>query len=228
MVKMRKRALLGASVLVITSCGNRFDGPPAPTFPVVIRVDSDPGVPLAGATVLRKDQVIGQTGPDGRLKLTFQGTEGDVLEVHVHCPAQYQTPIGAILVPLRQLSDLKPPEYSAKCPPNLRKVVVVIRAENGPYLPVMHLNQVIGRTDASGTATFLANVAPNESLEFTLQTSSDTAFKRHSPIDPKVQYLVQASDEVVVLNQVFSVAKAPPVYYAPKQKPVQIGPRRTF
>lgn len=225
---MGKRAFLGASLFILAACGNRFDSAPAPTFPIVIRVDSDPGIPLSGATVLRKDQVIGQTGPDGRLAITFQGTEGDVLEVHVHCPAAYQTPAAAILVPLRQLSDSKPPEYSAKCPPNLRKVVVVIRAENGPYLPVMHLNQVIGRTDGSGTATFLANVAPNESLEFTLQTSADAAFKRHSPIDPKVQYLVQPSDEVVVLNQIFSVAKAPPVYYAPKQKPVQIGPRRTF
>jgi hypothetical protein len=110
----------------------------------------------------------------------------------------------------------------------MRHLVVVIRAENGPFVPIMHLNQMIGRTDASGAATFLANVAPNESLEFTLQTSGDAAFKRHSPVDPKVQYLVQPMDEVVVLSQNFSVAKAPPPVFKAKQVPVQIGPKRSY
>lgn len=210
------------------SCGRVGGGDQLPTFPVVVRVDSDPGVPLPGASVVRQDRVIGQTGPDGKLAITFQGTEGDVLEVKVQCPANFVSPTGSMLIPLRRLSDAKPPEYSAKCPPTLRRVVVVIRAENGPYMPVMHLNQVVGRTDASGAATFLANVQPNDSLEFTLMTSSDTAFKRHSPIDPKVQYLVQPQDEVVVLNQIFSVAKAPPPPVFHRQVPVQIGPRRTF
>ena len=212
----------------LVSCGNRVGGDPLPTFPVVIRVDSDPGVPLQGANILRQDKVIGQSGPDGKLAITFQGTEGDVLEVHVQCPAAYVTPNGATLIPLRKLSDGKPPEYSIKCPPSLRHVVVVIRAENGPYMPVMHLNQMIGRTDASGAATFLANVQPNDSLEFTLMTSTDDAFKRHSPPDPKLQYLVQPQDEVVVLNQTFAVAKAPPPVYVKKQVPVQIGPTRRF
>jgi hypothetical protein len=223
------RVGLAIALLPFVGC-QKFDAPPAPLFPVVIRADSDPGIPLAGAQVIRKEQVIGTTGPDGKLGVTFQGTEGDVLEIKVQCPAGYQQPTGVLLVPLRKLSDSKPPEYATKCPPTLRRVVVVIRADNGPFMPVVHLNQVIGRTDSSGTATFLANVQPNDQLEFTLQTSADPAFNRHTPKDPKVQYLVQPMDEVVVLNQSFSVSKAPVVYHAPPPRPTAIvnRPMRSY
>lgn len=226
---MTMRKLVFLAVPLALSCNRgQLDAPPPPQFPVYIRVDSDPGVPLPGATVMRKDQALGKTGADGRLGVTFQGTEGDVLEVRVQCPADYQTPTAPILVPLRKLVEARPPEYSTKCPPNFRKVVVVIRAENGPYVPVTHLGQVVGRTDASGTATFLANVHPGEQLEFTLKTSADEAFKRHSPVDPMVQYLVQPADDVVVLSQSFSVAKPPPVYVAPRPRPQPILPTRRF
>jgi hypothetical protein len=129
---------------------------------------------------------------------------------------------------LRRLSENRPAEYSTRCPPSFRKVVVVIRANNGPYVPVVHLNEVVGRTDASGSATILANVKPNEELQFTLKTSSDKAFERHEPIDPVVGYLVQPTDEVVVLSQEFKVRPRPVVYYAPKPKPQIIGPTRRF
>lgn len=224
-----RKLLLGFLVLGVVSCKKgALSDPPPPQFPVVIRVDSDPGIPLAGASVFRKEQLLGKTSADGKLPITFTGTEGDVLEVRVTCPADYTSPTAPLLVPLRKLSDAKPPEYTAKCPPNYRKVVIVIRAENGPFVPIKHLGQMVGRTDASGTATLLANARPNESLEFTLNTSADEAFKRHSPVDPTVQYLVQPQDEVVVLNQSFDVAKPPPVYIAPKPKPQPILPRRTF
>ncbi len=224
------RKLLPFLVLfTVVSCKKgQLDGPPPPTFNVVIRVDSDPGVPLAGASVFRKEQLIGKTAADGRLPITFMGTEGDVLDVKVTCPADYQSPPAPILVPLRRLSESKPPEYATKCPPSYRKVVIVIRADNGPFVPITHLGQTIGRTDASGTATFLANARPNDQLEFTLNTSADEAFKRHSPPDPKLQFLVQPEDEVVVLNQMFSVAKPPPVYVAPRVLPQPILPTRRF
>jgi len=222
-------ALLFGAPLFVGACRrDQLEAPPPPVFPVVIRVDSDPGTPLPGAKVLRKDQVIGVTDAFGKVSGTFQGTEGDVLEVKVQCPDGYETPKSAVPIPLRRLSENRPAEYSAKCPPTFRKVVVVIRAENGPYMPVMHLNQMVARTDASGTATILANVKPAEQLEFTLKTSADKAFERHEPVDPVVGYLVQPIDEVVVLNQEFKVKPRPAVYVAPKPKPQIIGPTRRY
>lgn len=222
-------ALVIAAPLLVGACRrDQLEAPPPPVFPVVIRVDSDPGVALAGAKVMRKDQLIGTTGPDGRVSVTFQGTEGDVLEVKVACPEGYETPKAPVPVPLRRLSENRPAEYSTKCPPSFRKVVVVIRAENGPYVPVMYLNQMVARTDASGTATILANVKPAEQLEFMLKTSSDKAFERHVPVDPMVGYLVQPTDEVVVLSQDFKVKPRPAVYVAPKPKPQIIGPTRRY
>lgn len=220
---MKRTLLVAGLALAAVSCRrDQLQAPPPPTFPVIIRVDSDPGSPLAGATVTRKDQVIGVTGPDGKVTATFQGIEGDVLEVKVACPAGYETPKSPVPVPLRRLSEGRAAEYSAKCPPSFRKVVVVIRADNGPYVPVMYLNQMVARTDASGSATFLANVKPAEQLEFMLQTSADKAFERHEPVDPKVGYLVQPTDEVVVLSQEFKVKPKPVVYTAPVQTATQI------
>jgi hypothetical protein len=215
-----RRIILAGLALAVTSCRrDQLQAPPPPTFAVIIRVDSDPGAPLPGATVTRKDHVIGVTGPDGKVSATFQGIEGDVLEVKVACPAGFETPKAPVPVPLRRLSENRAAEYTAKCPPTFRKVVVVIRADNGPYVPVMHLNEVVARTDASGAATFLANVKPNEELQFTLKTSADKAFERHEPIDPVVGYLVQPMDEVVVLSQEFKVKPKPQVYVAPPTMP---------
>lgn len=218
--------LVGAPLLVGACRRDQFEAPPAPVFPVIIRVDSDPGVPLANASVVRKDRVLGVTGADGRLPLTFQGIEGDVLEVKVRCPDGYDTPKAPVPVPLRRLSENRPAEYSARCSPTFRKVVVAIRADNGPYVPVMYLNQMVARTDASGAATILANVRPGEQLSFTLKTSADAAFVRHEPVDPVVGYLVQPTDEVVVLSQEFKVKPKPRVYVTPKIKPQQIRATR--
>jgi hypothetical protein len=214
--------LLGLVPLVLSCNSKSLEAPPPPTFPVMIRVESDPGVPMPGAQLTRKDQPLGVTGPDGKFSAVLQGTEGDVQEVKVVCPQGFESPTRPIQISLRRLSENRPAEYSAYCPPNVRRVVVVIRAENGPFIPIVHLNQVIGRTDASGAATFLANVKPNDQLEFTLLTSNDETFKRHHPQDPKVGYLVQPQDEVVVLTQEFKVDKPPPppVYVRPKPQPI--------
>jgi hypothetical protein len=183
---------------------------------------------MPGAQLTRKDQPMGQTGADGRFSTVLQGTEGDVQEVKVQCPPGYESPTRPIQMSLRRLSENRPAEYSAFCPPSVRRVVVVIRAENGPFVPVMHLNQMIGRTDASGTATFLANAKPNDQLEFTLMTSTDDAFKRHHPQDPKVGYLVQPQDDVVVLSQEFKVDKPPPPKVIVKEMPKPILPVRRY
>lgn len=221
-------ALVAGAPLLVGACHGQLEAPPAPVFPVIIRVDSDPGVPLANAMVVRKDRVLGVTGADGRLPVTFQGTEGDVLEVKVKCPEGYETPKAPVPVPLRRLSENRPAEYSARCAPTFRRVVVAIRADNGPYVPVMYLNQMVARTDASGAATILANVRPGEQLSFMLKTSADAAFVRHEPVDPVVGYLVQATDEVVVLSQEFKVKPKPKVYGPAKPKPHLIGPTRRY
>lgn len=227
---MRKVFSLLPVLALGAACNSKsLEAPPPPTFPILIRVESDPGVPMPSAQLLRKDQPLGTTGPDGKFATVLQGTEGDVQEVKVVCPQGFESPQRPIQMSLRRLSENRPAEYSAYCPPNVRRVVVVIKADNGPYLPVMHLNQLVGRTDAAGTATFLANAKPTDQLEFTLQTSSSDIFKRHHPQDPKLTYLVQPQDEVVVLTQEFKVDKPPPPPPPPRpQIPVAIPPRRTY
>ena len=51
----------------------------------------------------------------------------------------------------------------------LRRVVVAVKAENGPNLPVMYLNHAITRTDPSGAARFVLDVAPGAQFKVTLE-----------------------------------------------------------
>lgn len=226
------RRLLAVSVVALVSCkGQQFSAPPPPVFPVTIKIVSDPGVPMPNAQLLHKDQKIGTTNAQGRFETTVQGVEGDVKDIKVVCPAGFDSPSKPIQISLRRLTDNRSAEYAAACTPQFRRVVVVIKAENGPFIPVMHLGTMIGRTDSSGVATFLANVRPNDQLEFTLKTSDDDHFKRHHPTDPSLTYLVQPAEDVVVLAQEFKVDKPPPVVVKGPDIPVQIknkGPTRSY
>lgn len=214
-----RRSLL---FFVLAACnGSVISNPPPPQFPFTIRVESDPGVPLAGASMLRRGEPIGTTGADGKFSSVFQGTEGDMAEITIRCPAGYISPNKPIYVPLRRTSDSRAPEFATSCPPTVRKVVLVVRADNGPFVPIVYHGEVIGRTDKSGSATFLANLPPNDKIELTLQTSNDKAFARHVPVDPTLTFAVGPSDEVVVLNQSFTIAAAPVPYQKPKDKPKQ-------
>lgn len=206
---MRLASLLAAaSVLALASCA---DPPPAPPFQASIRVQSDPGVPVPGALVLRGDKQIATTGPDGRAMISVRGKEGDVAEVTIRCPDHLQQPPGRTGIKLARLSDQRAAEYDVACPPMTRRVVVAIRAENGPFLPVVYLNRAVARTDASGAAHFALDVAPDSSFEVRLDTSQAEKLKPQNPTRP---FVVGRHDDILVFEQKFEVEKPKAVRHA--------------
>jgi len=52
----------------------------------------------------------------------------------------------------------------------MRRVVVAVRAENGPNLPVMYLDRAVTRTDAGGAASFALEVPPGSQFTVALNT----------------------------------------------------------
>ena len=90
------------------------------------------------------------------------------------------------------------------CPPTLRRVVVAVKAENGPNLPVVYLNKVITRTDVSGAAHFALEVAPGAQFQVTLDTGENTKLKPPSPSKP---FTVPQHDDILVFDQKFEVEK---------------------
>ena len=198
-----------AAALALTALGNAgckdLDPPPPPPFQIFIRIDSDPGRPVSGATVSRNGKPLATTGPDGRAMLTLTGAEGDTTDVTIKCPDAFNSPSKPTSVRLTRFADKsKVPEYALVCPPTLRRVVVAVKADNGPNLPVMYLNRMITRTDASGAAHFALEVAPNTQFQVTLDTGENARLKPPSPTKP---FTVPQHDDILVFDQKFDVEK---------------------
>lgn len=195
---------LAGLALASTGCKDLDPPPPAP-FNIYIKVESDPGRPIPGVVVTRNSTTLATTGPDGRAMLTLRGAEGENTDVNVKCPDTFQSPTKPIAIKLTRFADPKKvPEYAVSCPPMVRHVVVAVKTENGPNLPVMYLNRMVTRTDASGTAHFLLEVAPGAQFVVSLDTSENPRLKPQAPSKP---FAVGQSDEIVLWEQKFEEEK---------------------
>src|SRR5262245_5488550 len=60
------RGVAGVACAMVMGATAACEEPPIPTFDVVIHVDSDPGVPLAGAVLSREGKDVSTTDAMGR------------------------------------------------------------------------------------------------------------------------------------------------------------------
>jgi hypothetical protein len=186
---------------------------------VAFVVEGDPGKKLGGAEIQRGGATVATTGPDGRAAITIKGAEGEVTDATVVCPAGFLSPSKPLPIRLTRLAGGGVPEFSVSCAPTRRKVVVAVRAENGPRIPVMYLNQVVAMTDETGAAHFVLDLEPG-----TFQVALDTS-ERHDlkPESPRRTFTVK-NDDIVVFDQSFKVEKK----FVPRAKvkvPVALGPK---
>lgn len=202
----RKAGLGIAALALLVSCEE--PRPPEP-FEVLVKLESDPGMPVQGASVSRQNRLLATTDATGRARLKLPGVEGETTDVVVTCPEGYQSPTKPLSVRLARLADKsKTPEYAVACPPSTRRVVVAIRAVNGPNLPVEYLDREVTRTDASGAASFALEVPPGSQFNVVLSTEARTDIK---PVSPSKLFVVDAKDDVLLFDQRFEVErKAPP------------------
>jgi len=185
-------------------------------FEVSIVVESDPGAPVAQAAILRNGKALTTTDPAGRAHLTLMGKDGESVDLTIKCPAEYDSPPKPINVLMRRTSDKKVPEYTVTCPPSIRKIVVAVRAENGPFLPVTYLGKAVARTDAAGAAHILLAMKPGDQFELGLDT---TSAERLRPQNPRGTFVVKPRDEIQGFDVKFTMEKPKPVYHAPKPRP---------
>ena len=194
--------VLGCSRMDVT-----LDEPKHEPFEVQVNVVSDPGVALPGASVLSGTRVVGHTNDAGAAKLKVGGNEGDQVELNVKCPADFDSPSKPLVVSLKRFaSGSPPPQFEARCPPATRTVVIGVRADNGPNLPVVFLGRVVARTDASGAAIFTAKVKPAEQVEVTLGTT-EPGGEMLRPQSPTLTFVAKDFDDFVVLDETFTVLK---------------------
>jgi hypothetical protein len=192
--------------------------PEAP-FPLLVAVDSDPGHPVGGAKVVFKTKPIATSDGAGMARVEVSGTEGDTVSLAIQCPDGFASPEKALVVGLRHLAaGSPPPRFEARCTPMVRTVVVALRAENGPNLPVLHLGQPVAQTDPNGVAHFVLHVKPSEQIALTLSTADKSA-EGLRPQNPSLQFVGKDQDAFVLLEQKFKVEK--------KKVYIKVAPRPT-
>lgn len=203
MVAAASRALLG--VVVVAAAASCSEGPPPDPFPISVKVEADPGKPIANAIVARGTRVSATTNAEGVAMLRINGVEGEITDITVTCPDGYTSPARPINIRLTRLAEKgKVPQYGVSCPPAMRRVVVAIRAENGPYLPVMYLDRPVTRTDSAGAASFALEVPAGAQFIVTLDTNERKDLK---PQSPAKRFVVSQQDDVFLFDQRFDVEK---------------------
>lgn len=210
-------ALAGAA-----SACTALEPPPPPPQEVVVRVSSDPGRAVQGAVLLYQGQRVAVTDGEGVGRLMLRGRDGESFDVNVQCPEGFRSPVKPISIILKRLADpSKRPEYAVACPPTSRKVVVAVRADGGPNLPVMYLGREIARTDESGAAHVLLTLKPDEHFELKLDTS-EKGNERMRPKNPFASFTVKDQDDMFVFDQKFELERLKPVVRRGRPKPIRI------
>jgi hypothetical protein len=199
------RHLCSCALAAVLGCSQ---GPELGEYDVQVNFESDPGQPLAGAELLLMGQVAGASNPDGVVELRAAGQEGERIKYKVRCPPDHRSPEQALIITLTTLSGAAPPpEYRVRCTPESRSVVIAVRAQRGPDLPVTYLGREVARTDASGAAHWQLQLARSETVEVTLDTSARPDLR---PQNPSKRFESPDEDAVLLFDQDFVVELPPP------------------
>ena len=126
-----------------------------------------------------------------------------------------------MVVALRRLVGVDVAEYSVQCPPKSRTAVIVVRAQNGPNLPILHLGRQVGTTDGSGAAHLVFEREANAQLELKLDASG--ASPKLRPSEAVASFTVHPKDDIYLFDQKFEVISQP--IRRPKKPPVDDGPK---
>lgn len=119
---------------------------------------------------------------------------------------------------IKRLTDTnKKPEYDVTCPPTTRTVVVAVRADNGPNLPVMYLGREAARTDTAGAAHVMMKLKPDEGFSLVLATDGNDRLR---PQNPSASFIVRDHDDVFTFDQKFDLEKK---VVRGRRGPVKIG-----
>lgn len=188
MVGIRSAVLVG--FLALPMC----EPPPAPPVGVTLRVTTTQGRPVNGAEVRLRGSVTARSDEAGSARVVIGGKDGESFELHIQCPAPLRSPVRPLVV--RRL-DIKggAVEHSVKCEETQRTLIVAVRADNGPDLPIVYLGNEIGRTDRSGAAHLKIDANIHERVELTLSTAQKKMKGVH-PQNPVAVFEPADHDEI--------------------------------
>lgn len=126
--------------------------------PVILEivVEADPGVRLSTVPIRVDGELFGHTSADGTLRVPIIGPPGRVLRVDHECPADHRASPEGASIRLRRYErgGPAPIQVSLACRPLVRIAAFVVRAKNGPALPIRVNGELVATTNSSGVAHF--------------------------------------------------------------------------
>jgi hypothetical protein len=198
------RLVVVAGLTLLFGCSSK-QPEPAP-FTIELRALNGEGAPLAGVAFSLGKKTAGVTGTDGRVVQKVTGDEGSSLRVGVTCPASHDPPPELPVVRLTRTRSIDARAAQAlpvevRCERRQSDIVVVVKAERGPRLPVLIDGKPVTTTDDDGLAHVLLRRARAEkTLQVSLDTGGRTALR---PVSPGRTYELDGRDAVVLFEQAF-------------------------
>jgi len=204
----RGSAAISLVTLAISAC----EQPPPPPITITVRARTETGAHVANADVFAGSMLVAHTDRDGLARLDIRGAEGDTFYVRVDCPAGYRSPNEPLAV--RRLgiaASTSLPEYAVVCHEMRHTMVVAVRAEAGPDLPVFYLGKEVARTDRSGAAHVTVAMDVHERIELMIGTAGKDNEKIH-PQNPVSVFEMPDHDDIQLFPVTFTrdVKKPPP------------------
>jgi len=186
--------------------------PPAPVA-VTIRAKNELGEPVADAKLLGvspPNQPEPKTDRDGVAYLYITAAEGATFLVRVECPPGYRSPPQPVAVQRFSVAATKSvPEYLVVCHELRHTMVVAVRAEDGPNLPILYLDKEVARTDRSGAAHVTFAMDVHDRITLTIGTPGKENEKLR-PQNPFNVFEMGDQDDYQVFTQKFVRPKPPP------------------
>jgi len=202
---LRRCLMTVLSVAALVSCETRPNS--ARPFDVIFAVESDPGVRLRGMLVSVDGDPAGESDSNGLVRAKIYGAPGQRLRIKHDCPDGHEGPSEPKVLRLRRFEGIDGSEPAAMeiklwCEPTKRLAVFIVRAKNGPDLPVLLDGERVARTNGSGVAHFSTWGATGTDYTVELDT------REHPHLLPRLPlhlFTLPDADEIFVVNQSFEV-----------------------
>jgi hypothetical protein len=197
------------------------DASPATTrFTALLRARTASGEPIAGVRAWADGRALGATSATGELRTDLIGAEGSAVQLSAACPPAYRTPDAERRLVLRRVRAARGSAGSADlelaqlCEPieHAAALVVLASGEGRAALPIRIDGELVGQTEADGSAHLTLTAPAHATVRVELETSAQP---RLLPRNPVHSFRLEDEDSILLLEQTFSVERPRRVPAAP-------------
>jgi hypothetical protein len=198
-------------------------------FVIELRAISSEDDAVADVRFWADGRELGVTDEQGLLRTQLVGRLGQTALLTSACPPEYRSPDPERRLLLQRpqahpRADVADFQLTTRCEPSERQVVVVVRTRGAAHggMPIRASGQVVGQTEADGTAHLLLRARPHQTVRILLDTSLQPEIL---PRDPVQTLQLEDQDEVSFIDQLFEpVLREAPHKPARPRKPLPPAP----